>query len=101
MNAEKKIELLNIRVQDVGTTCIILVSKFSRAIHQKRGVVIQLHKPHVLNTVAAYMALTDDQQLTAIYQRIENEIRQYLKKEHPNSYDTLTLRVSKKAALQH
>lgn len=101
MKVDKKVELSSIKVQDVGNTCIMLVSKFSRAIHQKRGVVIQLHKPHVLNTVAALAALADDPKMNAIYQQIDHEIRQYLKVEHPHSYDTLTLNVSKNAALQN
>jgi len=97
---EKKIELKGLRVQDVGTTCIMLVSKFSRTIHAKHGVVIQLHKPRVLNTVAAYAAATNDDQLKAIYGQIEYEIRQHIKKTHPRSYDTVSLRYDRKSALE-
>lgn len=100
MKVEKRVELSRLRVQDVGTTCVMLVSKFSRAIHQKKGIVIRLHRPHVINTVAAYAACSNDPQLHAIYKQIEHEIRQHLKQEHPNSYDTLVLRISKKTALE-
>ncbi len=96
----KKIELVRVRVQDVGIACIMLVSKFSRAIHAKHGVVIRLHQPHVLNTVAAYAALIEDEQLRSIYQLIENEIRQHLKAKHPNNYDQIEIRYNKKIALQ-
>jgi len=92
---------MDIRVQDVGTTCIMLVSKFSRAIHAKHGLIVRLHQPHVLNTVAAYAAVTDDKLLKTIYLQIEHEIRQHLKHMHPGfSYDTVSLRYSKKGALE-
>ena len=100
MEIERKVNLVGMRVQDIGTTCIMLVSKFSRTIHAKHGVVIRLHQQNVLNTVAAYTALFDDEQLNSIYQLIENEIREHLKVQHPKNYERLKFSYSKKVALQ-
>jgi len=63
---------MGMRVQDLGATGIMHVSKFARRANTKHGVKILLHKPHVLNILAAYAAKSDDQEL-------------------PNSYNTIPL----------
>ena len=73
-----KVNLADIKIQNVGATCIMLVSKFSRVIKAKHGVVIQLRDPQVLNKVAAYASATDDAELKLINSRIQEEIRQNL-----------------------
>lgn len=83
MKNGKQINLRDIKVQDVGTTCIMLVSKFSRLINKKHGIVIRLHSPHVLSRVAAYAAATKSAQLKLIYEQIEVEIKKHLEKKHP------------------
>jgi len=82
---------MGMRVQDLGATGIMLVSKFARRANTKHGVKILLHKPHVLNILAAYAAKSDDQELMQIFQNIESEVRKYLKQELPNSYNTIPL----------
>lgn len=78
MNSETKINLTEIRIQDVGATCIMLVSKFSRVIKAKHGVTIQLRDPNVLNKVASYARASKSAELKTIYQQIEDEIRRYV-----------------------
>ena len=73
-----KVNLADIKIQDVGATCIMLVSKFSRAIKAKHGVVIQLRDPQVLNKVAAYASATGSDELKLINSQIEEEIRRHL-----------------------
>lgn len=75
---KQKINLADIKVQDVGATCITLVSKFSRVIKTRHGVVIQLRDKNVLSKVAAYAAATGNSELKFINTQIQQEVRQYL-----------------------
>ena len=97
---DRKIDLVKIRVQDVGTTCTMLASKFTRTLYTKEGIVIRLHHAHLLNTIAAYNNLLDDDELNAIYQKIEAEVRAHIKEKLPTHYQNLPIKFNKKIAME-
>ena len=97
---DRSVDLSTIRVQDVGATCIMLVSKFSRIIYANHKVVIRLHHAHVLNTVYAYAKLIDDEDLKLVYKNIEREIYAYLASKYPPKQGNIGFRFNKKVALQ-
>ena len=86
---KQKINLADIKVQDVGATCITLVSKFSRAIKTRHGVVIQLRDKHVLSKVAAYASATNSAELKTINTQIQHEVRRHLSKIGVSSADDI------------
>lgn len=77
MKDEIKINLADVKVLDIGATCIMLVSKFSRIIKAKHGITIQLRDPQVLNKVAAYASATNNAELKHINAQIQDEMRKY------------------------
>jgi len=96
---DRKIDLVKIRVQDVGTTCTMLASKFTRTLHAKHGIVIKLHHPHVLNTIAAYNNLLNDDELISIYKKIETEVRAHIKTKLSDYYQDVPIKFNKKVAM--
>jgi len=90
-DTEQSISLMTVRIQDLGNTGIMLVSKFARKAMAKHGTIILLHKPHVLNQVAAHAAKYNDDELNTIYNLIEFEVRKHLQKTLPQSYKTVAL----------
>ncbi len=67
VDTEQGIYLMEARIQDLGNTGIMLVSKFSRKAMAKHGTIVRLHKPHVLNQVAVHAARYNDDELNAIF----------------------------------
>lgn len=96
-----KVNLTDIKIQDVSTTCIMLTSKFSRILKAEHGVVIKLQDPQVLNKVAAYAADSNSVPLKKIAAQIEVEIIQYLQKKSPQHYDLVVKNTKKKQLLNN
>jgi len=92
VKSEQTIKLTDIKVQDVSATCIMLVSKFSRVIKAKHGVVIQLRDPNVLNKVAAYASASNSAELKIVYQQIEAEIREHLRRKNPDTMSDIVFK---------
>jgi len=97
---EKKIDLVKIRVQDVGTACTMLASKFTRTLYAKKGIVIRLHHPNLLNTIAAYNNLINDDELNKTYRKIEAEVRRYVSTKLPPHYQNVPITFNKKIAMK-
>ena len=88
---KETVSLADIKVQNVGATCITLVSKFGRVIKDTHGVTIQLRDNQVLNKVAAYAAASGSPELKLINAKIEQEVRQYLARTSMNYDDAIVL----------
>lgn len=99
LSRELRADLTNIKVQDVSTNCILLVSKFSRVLFNKYGLRLKLQEPRVLNKVAAYASSTDDKELNKLYKKIQREIVRHLRNTHPKKYDKVVLRHKKESTL--
>jgi hypothetical protein len=89
MSNSLKVNLNDIKIQEVSTTCIMLTSKFSRILKAKHGVVIKLQDPQILNKVAAYAADSNVAQLKIVAEQIEAEIIEHLQKQDPQHYDLI------------
>ena len=96
-----KVNLTDIKIQDVSTTCIMLTSKFSRILKAEHGVVIKLQDPQVLNKVAAYAADSNSEPLKKIAAQIEVEIIQHLQKKSPQHYDLIVKDTNKEQLLNN
>ena len=99
VSRELKANLTDIKVQDVSTNCILLVSKFSRVLFNEYDLRLKLQDPRVLNKVAAYASSTDDVELNRLYKKIKREIVRHLRKSHPAKYDKVVLRHKKESGL--
>lgn len=94
-----RVNLNDIKVQDVSTNCIMLVSKFGRLLKAKHGVVLKLQEPRVLNKVAAYASSTNSAQLKIVYDQIEAEIVKHLQKKNSQVYDHVVFQHKREAHL--
>jgi len=93
MKESLKFNLTELKIHDTNSSCIMLVSKFSRAIKARHNITIQLRDENVLNKVAAYAAATDSSELKMMYLQLEDEIRDHLKLKNPNmSSDVVFMR---------
>jgi len=86
---EYKVNLADIKVQSVGTDCLILVTKFSRILKAKHGVVLHIQEPKVLSKIASYAASSGSAQLKIINDLIQVEVAKHLQKKTDMKYQSI------------
>lgn len=94
MTKDIKVNLADIKIQDVGTDCVLLVTKFSRLLKLKHGVILKVQDKQVLSKVAAYANSSNSAQLKIIYDRIQGEITQHLQKINQNKFSFIEFKVA-------
>lgn len=82
-----KVNLTDIKIQDISSSCIMLASKFSRLAKAQHGVIIKLQDPQVLNKIMSYSVNSDSSELKKVSQQIEIEVLKHLQKISPQEYD--------------
>jgi hypothetical protein len=97
-----KINLQDIKVGDLNSASILILSKFARVLHEHNGGVIKLQNPNVLLEVANYASSEDNSQLRILYERLKLELRTQLNSSVPNHGDIggLLIQPNLKARIQ-
>ena len=73
-----KVQLKDIKLSELNTECLRLVSSYLRVLRQHNGTILRMQDDDILLKISDYSHRTRNQELKRLYIRLKDEMRQAL-----------------------